>query len=114
MECWEKLRLSTAKLKAKRLNLPHPGELFFVNQAFCVLTIVGSIERVFLGRGNILLLVAVNMDPPPHPNVTQTKLIDAVELIFMTGGQINSLVSTGTRAAADVMLPYKNVRQHEI
>lgn len=102
----ENLRLCTARMKAKRLKLPQPGALFRVRH-LAILAVLDE-HRTFPVtvshyHGALLLLVYVNMQPAPHP---KGELTDPVELIFMsTKGQ--ALVTTGTRAAADVMAPYE-------
>lgn len=102
----ENLRLCTARMKAKRLKLPQPGSLFRVRHLAILATV--DPDRTFPitvahHHGALLLLVCVNMSPPPHP---KGELTDPVELIFMSSkGQ--ALVTTGTRAAADVMTPYE-------
>lgn len=102
----ENLRVCTARMKARRLKLPEPGTLLRVRH-LAILAVVDA-DRTFPAtvahhHGSLLLLVYVNMDPAPHP---KGPLTDPVELIFMsTKG--NALVTTGTRAAADVLAPYE-------
>lgn len=103
----ENLRLCTARMKAKRLKLPHPGTLVRVRH-LAILSVIDH-NRTFPlaishSRGELLLLVYVNMQPPPHP---KGELTDPVEFIFMSRG--GALVTTGTRAAADVMAPYEEL-----
>lgn len=48
------------------------------------------------------VLVCVNTSPPPHP---KSPLVDPVELFFM--GKGGALYTTGTKAAADILIPYE-------
>ncbi len=105
-ESAEELRLHTSRMKVNRIKLPHPGTLVSVKH-FVILSIVEPAAfRVVVEhtRGELLLLVYVNTQPPLHPNF----LIDPVELVFMSMKRMGgALVTTGTRAAADVMDPYE-------
>lgn len=106
-ESTERLRLCAARMKANRLKLPHPGTLVRVRY-LAILAIIDPYrdwERLLpqtLTSGELLLLIYVNTAPPPHP---KGPLVDPVELVFM--GRDGILVSTGTRAAADVLDPYE-------
>lgn len=105
-ESTEQLRRCTARMKARRLKLPDPGTLVQVRH-LAILAVVDP-ERAFKAavahhHGALLMLVCINFDPPPHP---KGELVDPVELIFMSS-KGNALVTTGTRAGADVMCPYE-------
>lgn len=106
----EALRLCTARMKAKRLKLPPPGSLIRV-KAWAMMHPVNFDDRGAehnswnsdtFGRGELLLLVCVNMNPPDHP---KGPLVDPVEFFFM--GKGGALYTTGTKAAGDVMVPYE-------
>lgn len=100
----ERLRLSTARLKAKRLKLPMPGVLVKVRSAhaLAIYQVDQMMKQVVIVKNELLLLACVNMNPEPHP---KGPLVDPVELIFV--GRGGALHTTGTRAAADVMNPYE-------
>lgn len=100
----ERLRQSTARMKAKRLKLPVPGTLVRVRtaHALAIYHVDQMMKQVVIIKNELLLLACVNMNPEPHP---KGPLVDPVELIFV--GRGGALHTTGTRAAADVMNPYE-------
>lgn len=111
-ESTEQLRLCTARMKAKRLKLPSPGSLLRV-KAFAVLSPVDFDDRRneaktwnsdTFKRGELLLIVCVNFDPPEHP---KGPLVDPIEFFLM--GKGGAVYTTGTRAAADIMNPFEVV-----
>lgn len=107
----EALRLCTARLKAHRLKLPKPGDLVRVTNFVGLRQVVNvAADRwattVMHSRGVLLLVVAVNTTPDPHPARDKDPILDPVELIFMSYIS-QCLVRTGTRAAGDVMAPYE-------
>ena len=102
---FESLRLCTAKLKAHRLKLPSPGVLFRV-KFYAALSVVDQSNQFPLSlshlRDELLLLIYVNTQPSPHP---KGALIDPIELVFIN--KDGTIVSTETRAGADVLDPYE-------
>lgn len=104
-ESTERLRLCAARMKAGRLGLPNPGALCRVKY-LAILSVIDPSAWVTSvishQQGELLLLVYVNTQPAPHP---KGPLVDPVELVFM--GRGGALVTTGTRAAGDVLDPYE-------
>ena len=111
-ESTERLRLCTARMKANRLKLPQPGALVRI-RAWAMLYPVNFDDRGAefnswtsdtFSRGELLMLVCVNMHPPEHP---KGPLVDPVEFFFM--GKGGALYTTGTKAAGDIMVPFEVV-----
>lgn len=103
----ERLRMSTARLKTKRLKLPLPGSFFRVNRLL-VLTVLQQLNAApFSGiparcePNDLMLLVYVNM----KPGYCRPEMIDPVELTFLN--MDGTLVTTGTRNAVEATFGFE-------
>ncbi len=102
---WDELRVTTARLKSRRLKFPQLGSLLRVRK-FVVLTVTGPYAGglasiVEYNQGELLLLVHIDFQPRQQDHGT---LVDPAEAFFM--GRGGAIVTTGIRAGADIFAAY--------
>lgn len=107
-ECTALLRLTTSRLKAKRLRLPDPGSLLQLRINIPLMPVKPLDREIGLSRGRFyradetLLLVCVNtLVEVPYGKA----VVDPVELIFL--GYSGALVTTGACSGAMIMNSWK-------
>lgn len=103
------LRQMTARLKSKRLGLPKPGVIVRVRSILFMSLLVSdnanNTRSIFIEKDTVMLLVYVNTAPSYRDSQVRMGLVDPVEFIFLSPRGV--LLSTGPRAAADVMAPFE-------
>lgn len=107
-ESSERLRLSTARLKARRLGLPSPGTTLRVIASSVALRVVRSdadgrsSRGTFYRKGETLLLVSINTTP----RMSADELVsDPIELILI--GRHGLLVTSGPKPGSIIMHSYE-------